>query len=290
MLGDAAMVCAKELDEKSDMKFYLSLFVLGATLFMSCGNEQQTNSNASLSAAEFQNKAHQIVYDMVQKVGNHEKLSSKKSVEYTYTYQTPDGKMDVSNEKYIFDGELSYGKYEKHQRSFPQFEGVVEQGFDGQEYWLKHDGKVITDEAIIKRVAFTRPTNYYWFAMMQKLLDPGLNYQHIGVTEIDSQPYDVVRVSFDSEENELKDIYQLYINQRTSLVDQFLFTVADFGKMETPNLMKLEYEEVDGFLVPSKRLYKKSTWNAAVSESEWVSVTWSDIKFNTAITKQDFKP
>lgn len=125
--------------------------------------------------------------------------------------------------------------------------------------------------------------------MMQKLLDPGLNYEHVGQTSINSYDYDVVKITFDSEADKPTDIYQLYINKNTTLVEQFLFTVADFGVMDTPYLMQLEYEEIDGILIPNKRKYKPSTWNADVSEEPWIQVTWSDIQFDTNITKDDFK-
>lgn len=53
--------------------------------------------------------------------------------------------------------------------------------------------------------------------------------------------------------------------------------------------MQLEYEQIDGMLIPTKRQYKKSTWNAAISDAPWILVTWSDIKFNNGLKKMDFK-
>ncbi len=266
---------------------FLTCFILSCFYF-SCNNDNQTNSTGE-AAPKFQNKAHELVYDMAQKVGDYSKLLDKKNVIYTYTYQTPDGKTDIATEKYIFEGELSYGAYKRHERTFPQLTGLIEQGFDGSEYWLKHNGKVLQDETLLKRVAFNRPTNFYWFTMMQKLLDPGLNYEHMGQKMIGIKDYDVVKVTFNSKDAKPTDIYQLYINKKTGLVDQFLFTVADFGVMETPNLMQLEYEEIGGMLFPTNRQYKKSTWHADVNEEPWTQVTWSDITFNTDLTKADFK-
>ncbi|MGB0931000.1 MAG: hypothetical protein ACPGVB_09510 [Chitinophagales bacterium] len=270
------------------MRFALLTAFILSILLLSCSDKSPSKSDQKDSPA-YQNKGHELVYKMVQKVGDYTALLKHKDVVYTYTYQTPDGKMDVSTEKYIFDGELSYGTYQQHERTFPDLEGQIEQGYDGKEYWLKHNGQILDDPTRLKRVAFNRPTNFYWFAMIQKLLDPGLNYKHIGASTINDIPYDIVRVTFNSSKVKPTDIYQLYINKNTSLVDQFLFTVADFGKMETPNLMKLQYEEVEGILIPTKREYKKSTWNADVSDAPWVKVIWSDIKFNNDLTNQDFK-
>jgi hypothetical protein len=236
----------------------------------------------------FQNEGHELVYNMVEKVGDYQKLRSKKDVVYTYTYTTPNGQADISTEKYIFDGELSYGEYKQHQRTLPQLQGTIEQGYDGESYWLKLNGAIVNDTTALKRVMFNRPTNFYWFTMFQKLLDPGLKYEYLGEKEMGNKNFDVVKVSFESKNDKPTDIYQLYINKETGIVDQFLFTVADFGVIEEPLLMQMDYEEVDGFLIPSKRKYKKSTWEAEVTDASWVIVEWSAIRFDTDLKKEEF--
>ncbi|WP_234369147.1 peroxiredoxin-like family protein [Brumimicrobium mesophilum] len=279
------------------MKITILTFAVASTILFSCDIKEERISientekteNSTDEEVQFDNKGHQLVYDMVQKVGNYKTLSAKKDVAYTYTYKTPDNQTDISNERYIFNGELSYGKYEQHERTLAQYNGAIEQGYDGNEFWLKNNGEIIDDEKSLARVKFNRPTNFYWFTMMQKLLDPGLNYELLEEVNIDNQAYDVVKVTFDAQDDKPTDIYQLYINKETQLVDQFLFTVADFGKMEVPNLMKLKYEEVEGILIPTDRKYQKSTWNAEVEGNQWVTVNWSNIKFNTGLTKADFK-
>ena len=251
----------------------------------------QTKSTETVQPEEtvtFQNKAHEMVYEVVQKVGDMSKLAAKKDVVYTYTYATPDGKADISTEKYLFDGELSYGMYKQHERTLADLDGAIEQGYDGKNYWLKNEGTMIADTVALARVAFNRPTNYYWFAMFPKLLDPGLKYEFIGEKTFHDEQYDVVNVSFDSTPDKPTDIYQVHINKSSGLVDQFLFTVADFGLMETPLLMEVDYETIDGLMIPTKRRYKRSTWDADVSEDPWIDVTWTDIKFNNGLTPEDF--
>ncbi|MGJ8593428.1 MAG: DUF6503 family protein [Aquaticitalea sp.] len=270
------------------MKFKLFSIIIISMHFLSC-KEKNKEIVTPEKTPIVQNKGKELVQKMVEKVGNYNMLSQKKDVVYTYTYQTPDGKMDISTEKYLFNGELSYGAYQKHERTFPDLEGLIEQGYDGNEYWLKHKGEILNDSTRLKRVAFNRPTNFYWFTMFQKLLDPGLNYDYLGEKTISEQPYDIVKISFNSEDDKPTDIYQLYINKNTVMVDQFLFTVADFGAMEIPNIMQLEYEDIDGLLIPTKRQYKQSTWNADVSEDPWIHVTWTNIKFNNGLNIDDFK-
>lgn len=250
---------------------------------------QELETTEQKIVSKFSNKGHEFVYNMVQNVGNYKALAQKKDVVYTYTYRTPDGKEDISTEKYIFKNELSYGAYQKHERTLPELEGLMEQGYDGETFWLKHNNQLVEDAKLLERVAFNRPTNFYWFTMMQKLLDPNLIYKHVGTTIIDKTPYEVVAVTFESDTNQPKDTYQLYINKKTNLVDQFLFTVVDYNKTE-PFLMVLEYETVDGILIPTKRKYKASNWNADVTDEPWITVNWTDISFNNGLSKDVFKP
>jgi len=123
--------------------------------------------------------------------------------------------------------------------------------------------------------------------MFQKLLDPNLSYDYLGEKVINDKNYDIVRVSF-APSSQPTDIYQVYINQETGLVDLFLFTVADFGKMDA-RIMKVEYEEIDGILIPTKRMYKKSDWKATDDGKPWITVNWTDIKFNNGLSVSDFK-
>jgi len=270
------------------MRFHQLAIFIFSWFILSCNNTAPSNSQ-KVMPPDFQNKGHELVYKMVQKVGNYDALLKHKDVVYTYTYQTPDGKTDISTEKYLFDGELSYGAYQKHERTLPDLKGLIEQGYDGKGYWLKQDGKILNDEKLLKTVAFNRPTNFYWFTMFQKLLDPGLNYELIGEKRLNDKDYNIVKITFQSDGDKPTDTYQLYINKETSLVDSFLFTVVDFGVVDTPLLMTLEYEKTDGLMIPSKRLYKKSTWDAAVSDAPWIKVNWSNIKFNNKLTKKDFE-
>ncbi|GAL64553.1 DUF6503 family protein [Algibacter lectus] len=276
------------------MKIKTNLILSAFTIFAltSCKNEGKENKAETPidkvveQKQKFQNQAHELVYQMTQKVGDYSKLASKKDVVYTYTYRIPDGKTDIITEKYIFNGELSYGAYQKHERTLPDLEGLIEQGYDGNEFWIKLNGAPLNDAAALKKVAFNRPTNFYWFAMMQKLLDPGLQYEYLKEQTINNNNYAVVKVSFNT--SKPSDIYQLYINKETKLVDQFLFTVMDFGRTE-PMLMIMEYEQVEDLLIPTKRKYKKSNWDAEVTEEPWILVNWTDIKFNNGLTKADFK-
>ena len=269
------------------------ILITFSIFFFSCGNKKTNSAVKSDISTEksapitFKNKGHELVYNTVQKTGNYQMLAAKKDVVYTYSYQTPDGKLDISTEKYIFDGEFSYGVYTKHQRTLTDLEGKIEQGYDGNEFWLKNNGEIITDSVALKKVAFNRPTNFYWFCMIQKLLDPNVEYQYIKEQTIDGTAYDVVKITFESNPNKQQDTYQVYINKETKLIDQFLFTVMDFGKTK-PLLMKMKYEDVAGILIPTQRRYKASNWDAEVIDAPWIQVNWTNIKFNNGLQKELF--
>ncbi len=52
--------------------------------------------------------------------------------------------------------------------------------------------------------------------------------------------------------------------------------------------MVVEYENIDGILIPTKRKYKKSNWQAEVTEDPWINVTWTNIKFKNNLDKSMF--
>jgi len=266
--------------------FFLNVLVIFVFL-VSCVKTEK-KASAEFENQKFQNKGHELIFKMVQKVGNYQKLLESKDVEYTYRYQTSDHKTDVSIERYLFDGELSYGAYHQHERTFPDLEGVIEQGYDGNKFWLKNQKKPIEEAKRMKRVTFNRKTNFYWFAMMQKLLDPGLNYTYIKQSIIEGKKYDIIKIAFDSKNKKPTDTYQVYINQETLLVDQFLFTIADFNIAE-PRLMKVQYEKIDDFLIPTKRKYTKANWDGENIDNNWINVHWDNIKFNNGFSRKDFE-
>lgn len=265
---------------------YVLIFALAGSL-AACSHNKQAYITG-VTAKKNENKGYKLIYEMVQKVGNYKALQNKKDVVYTYTYTTPDMATDISTEHYVFDGELSKGIYQKHERTLLDLKGTITQGFDGKTFWLEHKGEYLANEKFLKRVIFNRKTNFYWFAMFQKMLDPGLKYEYIKEATIDDEKYDIVKVTFTSADNKPTDIYQLYINKKTLLVDQFLFTVVDFNIVETPFLMQIKYAEIEGILIPAVRQYKKSTWEAAVSNEPWIKVSWTDIKFNNGLKQVEF--
>ena len=274
------------------LKQFVWVFALAALALSSCGGAQQSKETPTQAQAEPEkpkavppkNEAHKVVLDMVAANGGTDAFYGLKDVAYKYTYKNPDGSVDISFEKYIFEGEYSYAEYStRGVFVFPDTDGSVTMGYDGKSTWCILNGEEVTDSAAVKMADFLRKTNYYWFAMMFKLADPGLNYELLDPQTIDGQAYDVVKVTFNDGVGDVKDVYVLYVNKATQLVDQFLFTVMDFG-MENPLLMKVEYQDVAGVKVPKYRKYTQSNWNAEVLADVWVENYFEEVKFNNGFT------
>jgi hypothetical protein len=65
-------------------------------------------------------KARTLIETMSRTVGGMEKLRTFRDVEYKYTYRDKKtGKADISIERYVFDGELSWAKYLTSTEPFP---------------------------------------------------------------------------------------------------------------------------------------------------------------------------
>lgn len=245
-----------------------------------------------LHAADATKRGQQLVAAMVAKVGTMEQLKALKDVEYTYTYRGPDGKEDVSQERYVFDGELSWARYDKHEKIvMPNKSGTVVQGYNGNKTWVTHNGTPVADSQTVKTADFLRKTNYYWFTMMPKLLDPGVKHVHEGESTLNGKVYDRVKVTFEQGVGDVQDIYVLFINRETGLVDQFLFTVMDFG-MRDPLLMEVQYVDVQGLKLPAKRRYAPAaSWDGGVKGTpQWTDEIMTQIRFSTGLDPSVFNP
>ena len=266
--------------------YFIAILVV-ANVFQACS---PAPSSETQEAPKETNKGKELVMKMMEKVGNYGELAALKDVSYTYTYRTPDGRERVSQEKYLFDGELSWAAYTTRELGpYPDQEGEVLQGFDGTVSWTTLNGELMDGEEDLQRARFSRKTNFYWFAMMQKLADPGLTYEYKGKQEINGITYEKVEVGFGDGVGDAQDIYLLYINPETSLVDQFLFTVKAYGRTE-PLLMRVKYEEIDGILLTVYRKYTPSNWEAEIDEDEakWTEEISEDVSFSNGLTTEDF--
>lgn len=231
-----------------------------------------------------------LVAKVVEEAGGEDALHRKRDVEYVYVYRRGDtGGLDVSLERYLFDGEKSWARYELAENMDQKPRSTIIQGFDGTTTWQVVESHVTTDAASLRRADFLRKTNFYWFAMTFKLLDPGLRYRYEGRREVNGVRYELVKITFDEDVGDVSDTYLLYINPNTWRVDQFLFTVLDFGKTE-PLLMEVEYERIDGVLLPTRRRYAPARWNGELrKDARWTDELSLGIRFDNGFSSGLFE-
>ncbi len=273
------MTVARDLRNGIRMKKFAGRGFLGLSMVFAFGGCATPNHGVPVRAKK--SPARKLVEEMVQTVGGLDRFRKHQNVEYTYIYRDPSGKEDVSLERYVFAHERSWARYTKHEvHVFPDNPGEVIQAFDGTQSWVTVGGQLLDDAKALKLTDFLRKTNFYWFTMMFKLLDEGVILRLEGVKEVEGVAYNVVRVEFPPGMGDVQDTYLLYLHPETKLVDQFLFTVMDFG-MKEPLLMKVEYTDVEGLLLPATRRYTKSNWDGEFApDSPWTIELMHDIRFD----------
>ncbi|MEL6538986.1 MAG: hypothetical protein AAFQ98_26455, partial [Bacteroidota bacterium] len=109
----------------------------------------------------------QLLADMEEAVGGWDQLYSQRDVQFVYNYEyVGAGKKDVSEERYIFEGEHSWAKYTQHDIN-------VMPGMDGDAYQtcvfgktaVMYDGEMVKDPQALGGADFLRRANYFWFTM-----------------------------------------------------------------------------------------------------------------------------
>jgi hypothetical protein len=227
----------------------------------------------------------------VQFASGADKLAALKDVQYTYTVtlHAKGDAIDVSQERYIFAGEKSWAQFTQRGAFLPTTPaGDMIQGYDGVNAWATLDGKPVNDTKLLQLSRDLRKTNFYWFAMFSKLLDGGSYQKILPPRKVGDIEYQIVELTFDQGVGDVNDKYVLYVNPKTSRVDQFLFTALSFGIVE-PMLMTVQYTDVDGFAVPAHRKFGPADWNGTKKADGWfASEDSTNIKFNNNFDTKAF--
>ncbi len=78
--------------------------------------------------------------------GGMDKLKPLNDVEFDYHYLSPDGKKDISKERYIIDNEASWAKYDVHEiNASPELEGTIVQFYNGKNTSVYNNTKPLDD-------------------------------------------------------------------------------------------------------------------------------------------------
>ena len=225
--------------------------------------------------------ARALITKVVEANGGINALHKLKDVSFDYTFRVAENNVvDVSKERYIFNGEISFAQYIQRQvYALPKMEGKHTQFYNGTKTVSKLDNKVITEEQPAYIGHALRKTNYYWFAMMFKLLDPGVNHKLLPTRKVNGITYKIVEMTFGEKVGETSDRYILYINPKTYRIDQFLYTALGFGVTE-PSLMQLKYEKIKGIYLSTYRKYAPADWNGNVIKESWTEQLTQNVEFN----------
>ena len=259
---------------------YLSLFFL--FLFLTACNSSETAVEDTVSETPT-DPALVWIDDMLEAMGGLDRYRALEDVTYTYARETPDGINRLSEEVYLYPSEWSYGRYFESRNPADENErGELTQYYAHDSTWVTFNGELVDDPAQQQRARFVRKTNFYWLNMFFKLRDPGLTYELGDERELYGQTYQTLSVSFEDGVGDAKDIYMLYINTDTKLVDYFLYTVMEFDHPD-PSMMKIDYAEVGGLLWPVRRAAVSSNWEGELAEDADFSLgrVMEDIAVNT---------
>ncbi len=232
--------------------------------------------------------AKELIQKVVAKTGNYDLLKQLKDVEFEYTFYNPKSdKKDVSTERYIFDGEASWGSYATHDvYVMPDKKEKVTQYYDGKDKaMMTLGGENITDPKVLRSVAFLRKANFYWFTMMPKLLDNGIIYEQLPDRNHNDITYKIVKMGFNKGIGEVQDDFILYINPKTFLIDRFLFTVKGSGLGTL--LMEAQYETVNGYtFMANRKVIAGVNWEDSVKGNLLFEQKSNNVKFNNGFTKE----
>ncbi|MGJ8736447.1 DUF6503 family protein [Zobellia laminariae] len=243
----------------------------------------------TVNAQNTDTKSAELLDALVAVNGGYTALDAKKDIQYHYVYDNFAKGKDVSIERYIFNGEQSWGSYEQHDINLlPGQKGTAVQSLVDNKPALTLDGKSITDPKAIGGTVFLRKVNIYWFAMMYKLKNPGTNYKYLGTEKVGDINYDKVSLTYSADvtKKEKNDDFILYFNPNTHLVDQFFFSLPAMGVNKPILKMTLTYEKVDGLLLSTvRKSYMPDKKGGFVETGVY---TMSDIKFNNGFKKEDF--
>jgi len=232
------------------------IIVCGIVSLLGCSekkNRQQTNSKEI-------SEGHELINEMIESLGGIKNYRKLKDVTFSLTYRDTIKKVqDVSTEKFLYDGELSWAKYHEHTKNvFPKSKNPVTQAWNGREAW---DGNFIPAPPAKKMAKFARNTSFFWFNMMYKMADSGIIHKMLPGRTYNGKDYKIVEVTYEENVGDAQDKFVLYLNQDTKLVDHFIFSNMFFGPDVPPRLMHVEYEEYDGLNFPrynSIRVFPKN--------------------------------
>ena len=122
--------------------------------------------------------------------------------------------------------------------------------------------------------------------MPYKLNDKGTITTYEGQKEYQGSNYDILKVTYDPEltGKEQNDIYILYVNPETKLIDRFYFSLPFLGINDPVLIADYEYENIDGQLISTKRTYFLPNEQGEYGEEPSLVQTMTNVTFGNGFT------
>jgi len=271
------------------MKKWSTLFVICyAFVITGCSEGKKGQKPTTVEMSE----GSKLIHEMLDGLGGIDNYRKLKDVTFSLTYRdTAKNVQDVSTEKFLYDGELSWATYPEHTKNvFPDSKNPVTQAWNGSEAWVIVDGNFIPAPPAKKMAKFARNTSFFWFNMMYKMADAGTIHKILPTRMYKGKEYNIVEVSYEENIGDAQDKFVLYLNQDTNLVDHFIFSNMFFGPDVPPRMMHVDYETHDGLKFPKKLYYEMSDWDGNPIPGPMRSEKlFSEVQFNTGISKEQFE-
>ncbi|WP_394748098.1 DUF6503 family protein [Spongiimicrobium salis] len=277
-------------------KPYFTILVL-LFLFSSCKGEKETSvsiENKKITTTPvpkyIEGDPQAILAAVEYHHGGWKNLLRKQDVEYHYEYRLPNGKADLSVERYLFKSEASFGHYSQHDiNAFPEIEGAITQFFNGQTTIAMVDQEKILDKTKSARAEFLRRANYFWFVMPYKLNDKGTLARYLGKENYEGIAYDKIEITYDAAitGKALNDTYILYINPETILIDRFYFSLPAFGILTPTILAAYAYTEIEGQKLATHRTYFFRKPDGTYGASPDITQKLTQVTFHNGFTLEN---
>ena len=139
-----------------------------------------------------------------------------------------------------------------------------------------------------KTIKFYMPTYQYFFELPFHLPFAGIII-YAGEDELAGQAYDVVFVSWNTDEPQAKvDQYLAYINRKTGLIDYLRYTVRDQFGFIVGNMQLTDYRDVQGIQVPFRQTVVAD--DRPDGKTVLHQVLYKSVDFGVNVPDEDFYP
>ncbi|MDP9191902.1 MAG: hypothetical protein M3P06_09405 [Acidobacteriota bacterium] len=120
------------------------------------------------------------------------------------------------------------------------------------------NGQPVADPKDLLTFAYRRFINdTYWLLMGFKSFDPGVSREYAGEKSDAGNAYDVVRLSFDKVGLTPGDVYWMWVNRKTGLVDQWHMKLEGSKPEDEPGVLIFhDYQRFGGLQISTRREFQ----------------------------------